>query len=170
MGWLQDFYARDQDWKPEPKEAAAVYRWPDRFLVHAVVATAGASMAHEPYIRLPSEASATELGLAVVRALKVAGGVVGNWEASKTDKGRRALLKAAGVRSWKRFHEACHYCDVGHVQERVTVTPPENSCLTGRHKSFAFLPDAEVSCDAGASPDVIGDAVLLGLSRCTPAL
>ena len=112
----------DPDWKPEPEEGAAVYRWPDRFLVHANVVTVGARMAHEPYIRLSAQASNSELGLAVVRALEVAGDVVGDWELSKTDKGQ-TLLKAAGVRSWKKFHEACHHCEVSRGQDGVKVWP-----------------------------------------------
>src|SRR5688500_3555383 len=94
--------------RPRIARATAV-RWKDRILIHAMDQTGlGLARAGAPWIRLSGEATPGEIGAAVATAL--AAGRIGLPDTPGTGENVRAMVAAAGFRSYRAFARDALHC------------------------------------------------------------
>lgn len=143
---------------------ALIYKLPSRFVVCPVsTTTSGISIASEPYIVLPTPASAVELGASINQAL--ASSLAGvehpsSWKGLATPR-----LAAAGVRSEATFQKQASLVSVNADGKKATFTPHRNGGATGPDKGYSPIDECAVQVDP-KTQEAWGAAALEAFEHC----
>jgi hypothetical protein len=139
-------------------KSAAVYRLKDRILVHPWQRTdMGLGIGSEPYLVVPIEVDAANLGESVLRALGESGRTIPHptvWKGRGADR-----LRAAGVKSERAFQAGSHYVSVEHKGSGFLIEPSRNGGTKGDAKGFKPLPSHTMALDSDSSADDLGSAI-----------
>ena len=142
--------------------SAAVYQLKDRILVHPWQRTdMGLGMGSEPYLALPLEIDAANLGKSVFEALGESGRTIPHPTSWKGQGAAR--LRAAGVKSERAFQTGSHYVSVERKGSRFLIEPSRNGGTKGDAKGFEPLPSHTIALGSDASADDLGNAIRKGL-------
>jgi len=139
---------------------ATVYKRRKNLIVHpSSETTAGVVIATPPFTLLPEDVSPTDLGRAVLEALKASQEGVPH----PTDWGpvTEALLNAAEVKSWANFAKGTISCALHSDGTSIRFTPKKNNAPRG---GFTFLEDRALAIPAQSSAEDIGQGVLDALT------
>lgn len=125
---------------------ALIYKLPSRLVVCPVsTTTSGIGIASEPYIVLPTPASAVELGASINQALASSFAGVehpSSWKGLATPR-----LAAAGVRSEATFQKQASLVSVNADGNTATFTPHRNGGATGPDKGYSPIDECAVHVD-----------------------
>jgi hypothetical protein len=141
---------------------AAVYQLKDRILLHPWQRTdMGLGIGTEPYVPLPLEVAAANLGTSVLEVLGQSGRTIPH---PKVWKGQGAeRLKAAGVRSERAFQAGSRYVGVERKDAGFVIEPSRNGGTKGDAKGFEPLPSRAIALGSDASAEDLGNAIRQGL-------
>lgn len=123
----------------------------------------GVGLDSEPYLALPLEVDATDLGKSVLAALRESGRSVPHptvWKGLGA-----ARLKAAGVKSERAFQIGSRYVSVELEEGGFLIEPSRNGGTKGDAKGFAPLPGHAIALDADSTADGLGNAIRRALQH-----
>jgi len=108
---------------------------------------------------LDADVGTRELGEAVLGAVGRARGGIPRVQREEGEIRLQALLRAAGVRSWRSFMRGCRDVSVFAVEGGVELMPSVN---LGAREGFVGLPDESITV-AADDPVMVGEAVYRAL-------
>lgn len=150
------------------EQLASAFRLSDRIIVHSnAQAEAGFWVSTEPYFTLDADASAPEIGEALARALSESrtGFSVAKMDMQAVMK---PLLRAARVRSWRRFVQQAVCCNITYEPSQgFQIDPTHNGGTRGDSKGFQFRPSRRIVVASEAAAEELGSALLRGFEACT---
>ena len=148
------------------KQSAGAYRLPHRILIHGQARTVvGFWIDCQPYITLSINARELEIGKTLLYALSQS--KTGVPDLTEFKGLMKPLIKAAGVRSYRRLLELAVYCGIGRTSESYTIDPTHNGGTRGDDKGFGYLPERRILIPFDAMPEQLGSALLRGFEACT---
>ena len=154
---------RGQFQRPD-MQRASLFQLKDRFLVHPESrTTSGLWLAVSDYVTLSLNASPTELGAAVGKALDQS--VDGVPHPTVWTGLSRPRLAAAGVRSEGAFMRGGRCVGVRRSEETV-LKPSRNGGPTGEQLGFTDLPELRLVLSGNSTESELGNALLSALTRC----
>jgi len=151
---------------PRPNKIASAYKFSDRLVLHSFGQTpAGFYVACEPYLILPRDATAQDLGHAVQAA--VARFCAEILQPTDWKQTTAAYVRGVGARSHRKLQETSVCCGIAECRDRIEFEPSHNGGTSGDTKGFQPIPDAKISISANSTPIEIGTALFEGFARCT---
>lgn len=148
--------------------SASLYQFPDRMVICPLCRTeAGILITSEPYVVLPSDASATEIGAAVLEALRLSDGVrptPTDWKALAAPR-----HEAAGVSSEAAFQRRALLVSVEQSGDEILLEPTHNGGTDASRGGFHPLPELRLSLPKASEPQAIGVQVQQAFGRCREA-
>jgi len=130
-----------------------------RIIVHPyAITTAGLLILSEPYLRISSESSDEEYGVAVLRALKAAGLTVAHPAQDEWELVTKPFLQAAGISSWRTYMNGAVCCNIDQIDSYLVFTATEND-----GKGFEKIEGEEERIQADVEIEKIGCALRRGL-------
>jgi hypothetical protein len=147
-------------------QRAAVYERAGIVLAYAEHRTVdGFFIASEPYMSVP-ELAATQLGKAILEALKRSKAGVAVPAANEWPRLSGARLKAAGVTSEASFMRGARLVSVEAVEDAIQLVPHRNGGATGKERGFHPLTQSAASLVVGCSETTLGSLCLQALNQC----
>lgn len=152
--------------KPEkprlPGKFASAHKFPDRTVVHGMATWPNWTLAGcEPFLTLPPEATAEDLGHAVQTAL------AGSRPETPTQHDWRqhtpTLLRGLGAKSWNQVLKTSIFCKIKELDGLLEFQPYH---ITGDTQGFRST-EANFYIPANSSPAEIGAALSQCLALCT---
>jgi hypothetical protein len=145
--------------------SASVYRLKDRLLIHPNCPTpAGIRISVAPFVVLPLDANAQEVGVAIERALSESAKAVPHptdWK-----KAAAPRLIAAGLKSEAAFQRCLSLVQVSATDHEIRLVPARNGGPTGDSRGFHEIPTAAISLLKSAQQEAIGTAMLNAFKCC----
>jgi len=123
-------------------------------------------VARLPARLLPPEASATDIGQAVIEALSQRSRALPKLRPSDYGELSKPVLRVAGVRSWQVLQGSSSLCNVEASGGSVHVQPTRNGGRSGADRGYHPLVDESITLAITNSPSNMGQAVLDALRRC----
>jgi hypothetical protein len=152
--------------QPPAGKFASAYRFPDRMVLHSHARLPGwAMIAYEPYITLPRDAAAEDIGRAVQTVLAGFRPEVPNPDDFK--QVTAAFVRGVGARSNNQIQETSISCGISERDGRLEFQPDHNGGTSGDTKGFQPIPGAQFSLPANSAPAEIGAALLRCFAVCT---
>jgi len=151
---------------PPPGKRASAYRFHDRIVVHSQARLPGwALIACEPYLTLPRDASAEDVGRAVQTAL--AGFRPEAPDPVDFKQITPAFVRGVGAKSNKQLQETSISCGISERDGRLEFQPNHNGGTSGDTKGFQPISGTQFSLPADSAPAEIGTALLRCFGLCT---
>mgnify|MGYP001314936781 CR=1 FL=1 len=152
-----------------PLRRAGAYHMRERIVLPAQAELEnGPVLIVEPYLALPPDAPPAEVGAAVLEVLSAYRTGVPEPSKAERDGERRALLKAAGVRSYRRLQETALACWIAEQSDAFEFTALHNGGTRGNAKGFQpQRPMQWVVVDAPARAAELGEALTRTFELCT---
>ena len=145
--------------------SASVYRLKDRWLVAPDnKTTAGLLVGLGPFVALPLEATSSDLGSALVKALALSERTIPHptdWKSVAMPR-----LTAAGVKNERTFQLGAILVRVKGEGPNLTFTPTHNGGAAGDTKGFHSLLKVALKILTG-SDDLLGEALCKAVERCS---
>jgi hypothetical protein len=152
--------------RPPPGKFASAYRFPDRIVLHSLARLPGwAMIACEPYLTLPRDAAAEDVGRAVQTVL--AGFRPETPDPDDFKQVTAAFVRGVGARSHKQLQETSISCGIAERDGRVEFQPHHNGGTSGDTKGFQPIAGAQFSLPTDSAPAEIGTALLRCFALCT---
>jgi len=152
--------------EPPPGKFASAYRFPDRMLLHSKARMPGwALIACEPYLTIPRDAAAEDVGRAVQIAL--AGYRAEVPDSSDLKRVTAAFVRGIGAKSHRRLQESSISCSIRELDGRLEFHPYHNGGTSGDTKGFQPISGAQFSLAADSAPAEIGIALVRCFALCT---
>ena len=144
--------------------SVAIYRFPDRYLVHPICRTTdGLGVASAPYQVLATDASSETVGQAIFAVLEEAHRVVvhpKDWKAHAVPR-----HAAAGVKSEAAFQRKAQLVTLEWETGQLQVVPHHNGGTRGDAKGFHRINERAIGL-AETLPEFIGEAVHRAFTSC----
>jgi hypothetical protein len=144
---------------------ASIYKLQSRFIVCPVsTTTSGVGLTSEPYIVLPTPASAVEMGRAINQALDSSYDGVAHpisWKGLAAPR-----LAAAGVKSEPTFQKQASLVSLIADGKTVTFTPHRNGGANGPDKGFSPIDEFAIRVDS-KTEEVCGETAFRVFEHCT---
>lgn len=151
---------------PPAGKMASAYRFPDRMVLHSQARLPGWALAAcEPYLTLPRDAVAEDVGRAVQTV--IAGFRA---EAPQPDDFKQvtaAFVRGVGARSHKQLQESSISCSIMERDGRLEFQPYHNGGTSGDTKGFQPISGAQFSLAADSAPAEIGATLVRCFALCT---
>lgn len=152
--------------KPPPGKFASAYRFPDRMVLHSQARLPGwALIACEPYLALPRDAAAEDVGHAVRAAL--AGYRAEMSEPVELKQVTAAFVRGVGAKSHKQLQENSISCSIKELDGWLEFQPSHNGGTRGDTKGFQPISGTQFSLAADSAPAEIGTALVRCFALCT---
>lgn len=133
----------DDPGRPSPAtrevlRSAAAYRLRDRIVIHAEAKAGefGPTVGAAPFLTLPPDAAAGEVGDGILAALGAYRSGVPEPTKSDYDVAARSLYRAAGVGSNRKLLESSLYCGISESRDLFQYVPYNNGGTRGSRKGF----------------------------------
>lgn len=161
MKRLLNIFCRTRKWDIIP--SVGVYQREDRYIVAALTLARNQVITLcESVSVLPPDTEPKSLGEAIIASLDLPRDP-GKYDPNLPDP-FRPILDAAEVTSLRRFARGMLYCFVWQEEGNVVIAPHENDGKGG----FVMRQSHEaVRIPRDASPEIVGEALLTGMERCT---
>ena len=152
--------------EPPPGKFAGAYRFSDRTVLHSQGRLPGWTMiACDPYITLPRDAAAEDVGRAVQSV--VAGFRPQVPDPADFKQVTAAFVRGVGARSNKQLQESSIACNLSERNAQLEFEPCHNGGTSGDTKGFQPIPGARFSLSANSTPAEIGAALDRCFALCT---
>jgi hypothetical protein len=143
---------------------ATAYKRQDGWYFHAISrTTVGVGMGTPPRIRLALDASADELGRAVLESLAGSKEGVPHPTPTQGERTFKPMLDLAQVKSWTAFSKHASNVGIQIADEWLVIEPWKNE---GPKRGFVQISGASVKIKADSSPADIGEALKQAMGLC----
>lgn len=147
------------------KQYASAFRLTNHIVIHSDAKTqSGIGIATAPYFTLDVNASMKEIGNAIQHALAESKTSVAHTD---YQEGVKPLLKAAGLRSYRRFVQGAIHCSIVKDGQSIWIDPTHNGGTRGDSKGFHYKPDLRIVINSQASEELLGNALFQGFEACS---
>lgn len=151
---------------PPPGKFASAYRFPDRIVLHSLAQMPSWIMITcEPYLALPRDAAAEEIGRAVHTV--IAGFRPDAPDPADFKQVTADFVRGVGAKSHKQLQETAISCSIKELDGQLEFQPSHNGGTSGDTKGFQPISGAQFSLPANSSPADIGAALLRCFDLCT---
>lgn len=151
---------------PPSGKWASAYRFPDRMVLHSQARLPSwIHLACEPYLTLPRDAAAEDVGRAVRTVLDGF-----RAEAPQPDdykQGAAAFVRGVGAKSQKQLQETSICCGIMERDGQLEFQPHHNGGTSGDRKGFQPISGVQYSLAADSAPAEIGAALIRCFALCT---
>jgi hypothetical protein len=149
-----------------PKKSASGYRFTDRLVLHSRAQTpAGFYIACEPYLTLPRDATAEEVGRAVQSVLN--GFRADIPQPSNFKQNTADFIRGVGAKSQKKLQESSIFCSIREQDGKLEFIPYHNGGTSGDSQGFQPIAGAKILLASDSALNEIGIALFKSFALCT---
>jgi hypothetical protein len=151
---------------PPTNKIASAYKFEDRIVLHSQARTpAWFYISCEPYLSLPNDANAEEIG-------RAAQSVLANFcaeipQPTNLKDVTASFLQEIGVKSNKMLQESSVFCGINEQEGFIDFKPSHNGGTSGDAKGFQPIAVPKFSLPANSPPSELGAGLLRAFTLCT---